>query len=329
MKNIFFECFLPLSLVLSLLLGCGLPPPEGTESQNIFFYAKEKLQSIERAGYAGQVRGKVGALYEKVPYIIYVLRGQSIEFVQQASEPGPDSLVHSLGNGRYRLNRGMYMTVWKKHTMISFDGKAWLDITGESSTPLDEGHMSNVSFDLRFEIVRESAQQLTVDYWAQLVLAPSLAYDEQNSEALSRRPLRKAKRGDSIVLTGRKIGKSSGLSLETGQEHYDSLMALQNGLDISLQQNMVFFPQGFEFYNRLYVLGNIIEAITEGPRTEAKFLRDMYFYYPRRLFASISQDGKNWRDTYFRFRLAGFSSSIFLDEQSLQYADGIYIYRKD
>lgn len=324
--------------LLLLLPGCGLPPPKNAESRSIFFYAKQKLEQIQSAGYAGQVRGKVSALYEKVPYIIYALRGQSIKFVQQAAEPGPNSLLSSLGNGRYRLNRGVYMTMLDKNTMMSFDRKNWFAITGESATPIDEermdeGRMSNVSFDLRFAVARESAQQLEVHYWAHLVLAPTLSYEQKNSAALSRRPLRNARRGDYITLKkGGKAGKggeAAALELERGAEHYQSLMALRDGAPIALQQNTIFFAQGFEFYYRLYVLGNMLEAITEGPQTEVRFLRDIYFYYPRRLFAAISRDGQNWRDTVFRFRLAGFGSSVFLDGQSLQYADGIYIYRKD
>ena len=251
-----------------------------------------------------------------------------MNFVQQAATPGPNSLIYSLGNGRYRLSRGIYMTMLGKNTLISFDRRAWFEITGESATVHSEGPISNLSFDLRFAVARESAQQLEVHYWAQLVLAPALAYDEENAEVLRRRPLLRAKRGDYITLK-KSAKKAARLVLETGQEHYDGLMALRDGAPIALQQNMVFFPQGFEFNYRLYLLGNMLEAITEGPTTEVRFLRDIYFYYPRRLFAAISRDGKNWRDTVFRYRLAGFGSSVFLDGQSLQYADGMYIYRKD
>ncbi|WGK68183.1 hypothetical protein P0082_06770 [Candidatus Haliotispira prima] len=325
------------------LSGCGLAPSKKAESRHVFRYAKDKLREMEQAGYSDQAVGKAMALYQKVPYIIFAKQNQSIRFVQQPVRPRADSLIYSLGNGHYRLSRGIYLTALGQNNMLSFDGERWFSVTGKSAaesgitgtsgTETGPDRRNNLEFRLHFTVTEETALRLTVDYQAELVLAPRPGYDDRPSKVLSRRPVRRGRRGDFMLLRGRQIGQSqkdqgSRLTLETGGKLYDELMSLPDGTALELEKSVVFYPEGFEFYYRLYLLGNILQAVTEGPVTEAQFLRDVHFYYPNRFFASISFDGTDWSHNYFQFRLESFGNSVFLGADSLQYADGMYLYRK-
>ena len=267
-----------LTIFAALFAGCGLPPSKNVEYRHVFDYAKDRLKEIEEANYANQAQGKAMALYRKVPYILYAKRGQSIKFVQQAVEPRADSLIYSLGNGRYRLKRNLYMVMLGRNSLLSFDRKQWFIPVAASPA---EG--SNLEFRLKFDLVAEDSQHLVVDYRAELVLAEKLSYKIQHSQTLSQRPVRRGRAGDHILLQGRQISKSSGLVLETGQQVYDELTTNISGNALKLQELAIFYPKGFEFYYRLSLLGNLLQALTVGPTTEVTFQRDVYFYYPHSL----------------------------------------------
>lgn len=289
--------FLVSALFAALALAsCGIAPSKEAESQDIFSYTLEATQRLSEAQYREGSSSKAQEFYRRSQKILTAAKGDKIILEQKVfSPPSKNNLVHPLGDGTYAFSRGVYLTTIHKRALISFDAKTWY----ETGSQYSKAATPNLQFRFHFEPQKQEGQSLLIYYSAELDFNP-----------------------EAEPYLGR-IQRSLYQSSPSQEAQLINSQAKDKSQLLDLSKYMIFIPSGTLLHYRILASGNLLQISADGPQMTLSFERDLYFYYPRRLFASVSFDGEYWGHNYFNFSIKQQTLAYYQMGEGLFYRESI------